>query len=411
MRRWGRRGALVVARFVLAAAVVLPGAASADSSECVPTGKVLLPASGEVISHTALTASMAERAVVLLGEHHDNAEHHRWQLQMLAGLHVANENLALGFEMFPRRMQAALDQWVAGELSEAEFLKKVEWERYWRFDADLYMPLFHYARMNGVPMYALNVERDLIREVGEKGWHGVDEAKREGVSQPAPPSEGYQLMLASVFSQHGSKHSGDGGEVDEAALKEIMATPMFKRFVESQQVWDRAMAERIAAVVRQSKPDLFVAVIGSGHMMNFYGVPHQLADLGVESPAVLVPWDPEFECSYLSAGFADAVIGLKPEKLSQSHAAEQRPRLGVYLEPADNGVKIIRVVEKSLAERSGIEKGDIVVEMAGRAISDVQQVIDTVKAMQWGTWLPITLLRGTERLEVVARFPSSAVDD
>ena len=31
-------------------------------------------------------AALARRPVVLLGEQHDNAEHHRWQLQMLAAL-------------------------------------------------------------------------------------------------------------------------------------------------------------------------------------------------------------------------------------------------------------------------------------------------------------------------------------
>ena len=392
----------------LAISMLLPaGVAKAD--ECVPLGKVLLPANNKVISHVALTQTMAGKKVVLLGEHHDNAEHHRWQLQMLAGLHVANENLAIGFEMFPRRMQSVLDQWVAGELSEEAFLKAVEWEKYWRFDADLYMPLFHYARMNHIPMYALNVERGLIREVGEKGWEGVEVENREGITRPAPPSEGYQLMLAGVFSQHGSKHAAadNEAEVDEAALKEIMATPMFQRFVESQQVWDRAMAEAIAHVVKEKHPDMFIAVMGSGHMMNFYGVPHQLADLGVEQPAVLVPWDPEFECSYVSADFADAVVGLKPEKLSQLHLAEQKPRLGVYLEPAEKGVKIIRVVENSLAAQSGIKKGDIVVAMAGKPINEVQQVIDTVKSMQWGTWLPVTVLRGADELEIIAKFPAA----
>ncbi len=383
---------------------------SAESGECVPMGKVLIPSENRVISHVELASIMSGRSVVLLGEHHDNAEHHRWQLQMLAGLHVANKNLAVGFEMFPRRMQGVLDRWVAGELSEREFLKEVEWDKYWRFDADLYMPLFHYARMNGIPIYALNVERDLIRKVGAKGWEGVTDDEREGITQPAPPSEGYQLMLASVFSQHGSKHPGSEGDLDKEALKAIIAMPAFQNFVDSQQVWDRAMAQEIARVVVQQKPDMFIAIMGSGHMMNFHGVPHQLADLGIEQPAVLVPWAPEFECRYISATFADAVIGLKAETDSASLQAENRPRLGVYLEPADNGVKIIRVVEHSLAEESGIEQGDVVVEMAGRAITDVQSIIDIVKGMQWGTWLPVTVMRGDKQLELVAKFPPSQDD-
>jgi len=392
-------------RALFAVACILPvSVASAEVDNCVPIGKVLLPDSRQIVSNKELVRQVKSRQVVLLGEHHDNAEHHRWQLEMITALNVWNDNLALGFEMFPRRMQSVLDQWVAGELSEKEFLEKVEWDKYWRFDSALYMPLFHYARMNRIPMYALNVERSFIREVGEKGWANVGADKKEGISTPAPASEGYLLMLASVFSQHGSQHSGSE-EANEEALRKIMEQPTFKRFVESQQVWDRAMAQKIAQVVKEDKPDMFIAVMGSGHMMNRYGVPHQLKDLDIASTAVLVPWDPEFECDLISEGFADAVIGLAPDKLSDQAEETRKPRLGIYLEPADEGVRIIRVVDGSLAERSGIKKGDVVVAMAGRPISEVQQIIDIVKAMQWGTWLPITVVRDGEELEVIAKFP------
>ncbi|MCK7515243.1 MAG: ChaN family lipoprotein [Desulfobacterales bacterium] len=66
-----------------------------------------------------LVAAMAQREAVLLGEQHDDADHHRWQLQMLAALHAQRPNMVIGFEMFPRRVQPALDRWVAGELHDA----------------------------------------------------------------------------------------------------------------------------------------------------------------------------------------------------------------------------------------------------------------------------------------------------
>ena len=34
------------------------------------------------------------------------------------------------------------DKWVAGELSEKEFLRAAEWDRVWNTDANLYLPLF-----------------------------------------------------------------------------------------------------------------------------------------------------------------------------------------------------------------------------------------------------------------------------
>ena len=47
-------------------------------------------------------------------------------------------------EMFPRRLQPVLDRWVAGGLSEAEFLKQAEWDRVWHYDPQLYLPILHF---------------------------------------------------------------------------------------------------------------------------------------------------------------------------------------------------------------------------------------------------------------------------
>ena len=61
-----------------------------------------------------------------------------------------------------------------------------------------YMPLFQFARLNRIPMKALNVERSLVAKVGQQGWEAVPVAEREGVSDPAPASQAYQRDLARV---------------------------------------------------------------------------------------------------------------------------------------------------------------------------------------------------------------------
>ena len=40
----------------------------------------------------------------------------------------------IGFEAFPRRVQPVLERWVAGQLSESEFLAQSDWRNVWRFD-------------------------------------------------------------------------------------------------------------------------------------------------------------------------------------------------------------------------------------------------------------------------------------
>ena len=369
---------------------------------CVPAGRALMPDSGEAISLVKLIHKVKKNDVVLLGEHHDNADHHRWQLQMITGLHVLKDDIVLGFEMFPRRSQPALDRWVAGELTEREFLDEAGWGEFWNFDPELYLPLFRYARLNKIPMYALNVDRELIRQVGRVGWSNVPAAQREGVTDYKPADKGYREMLAQVFIGHG--HDQRARQEDSA---QIMADPMFNRFVESQQVWDRAMADVIAKVVKQRRPAQFIAVLGSGHIMNFFGVPDQLDAQGVKNAAVLVPWAEDFECEALNDDVADAVIGLGQGE----EVLPPKPKLGVMLEPADGGVRIAQVVDDSVAAASGLEADDLILVMAGQEVKGVTAVVEIVQSVAPGTWLPIKVRRGNETVDIVAKFAAADSGD
>ncbi len=374
------------------------------SSECVPVGEVLIPADRSSLSYPSLINRVQNDSIILLGEHHDNISHHRWQLQMITGLHTLNPNLVLGFEMFPRRVQPILDQWVRGEFSEEEFLKQVGWSDYWRFDPALYTAIFHYARMNRIPMRALNVERSLIRAVGKKGWKGVDNKAKEGVGRAAPPSEGYRQMLAGVFMQHGVHHAKDKGE--EQDLAEVMRDSSFIKFVESQQVWDRAMAEGISNTLNSYPDAKVVAILGSGHMMYDFGVPEQLFDINGIKPTVLIPWDPEFECGYIQNNFADAVIGLKAIRFSELESRNKYPKIGIYLDKHAVGVLVGKIMEGSIGEDIKLKTVDVIIKMAGETVSEVNDVIDIVKSTRFGTWLPFVVLREGKHIEFVAKFPA-----
>ena len=144
---------------------------SAIAPTCSVTSGWLEPASAKSRSLPAseVLANAAQRDVVLLGEQHDNADHHRWQLQTLAGLYAYRPDMVIGFEMFPRRLQPVLDRWVEGKLTVREFLTQAEWDTVWSFSPELYLPLFEFARINRIPMLALNIERSLTKTIGEKG--------------------------------------------------------------------------------------------------------------------------------------------------------------------------------------------------------------------------------------------------
>lgn len=221
----------------------------ARGTACVAPGTWYDPASKRTVPADRLIRRMRHKDVVLLGETHVVADHHRWQMQTIAQLYAQRPDMILGFEAFPRRVQGALDRWVKGELSQQEFLKSSEWSTVWKYDPAFYMPLFHFARLNRVPMVALNVDRSLIREVSEKGWKAVPKAHKRGVGDPAPASPGYLAMLGSVYGRHGNANGDENGAPKAPGLHD----PMFSNFVDVQQTWDRAMAEATATALNNAK--------------------------------------------------------------------------------------------------------------------------------------------------------------
>ena len=362
--------------------------------QCVPAAVWVVP--GDVqkagVAPGEIVARAAARSVVLLGEEHDSADHHRWQLQMLAALHAARPNMVVGFEMFPRRVQGVLDRWVEGELSEAQFLTDVDWRNVWGVDANLYMPLFHWARMNRIPMAAINVDRGLTREVGEKGFEAIPADRREGVSRPAEASADYTKWLLGVFREH----RRPGSAVVTAS------DPAFRRFMESQLVWDRAMAEALAARHQRAGNPLVVGILGSGHVARGYGVPHQLKALGVVGVFSLLPWSANADCADLVTGYADAVFGLPAQPVA---ARQQRARLGVELERTNAGVLIKQVEAGSIAEIAGVRAGDVVIEIAGIRAQAPGDVAAAVQRHAAGTWLPMKIMRAGETHDLIAKFP------
>jgi len=379
-------------RLIVIAASLMLGltAASCSGSQVAPAscgqpGQWLTPADAQAqpLDYRPFVDRMARQRVVLLGEAHDSAEDHRWQLHTLTQLHVLQPRLAIGFEMFPRRVQPALDQWVAGTLSEAEFLKLSEWDKVWGFDARDYLPLFHYARMNRIPMLALNVERSLVEAIGKQGWDGVPDTQKEGVSKPAAPTEAYRKRLRAVFDHHPSK---------------ARAEASFPRFIESQTTWDRAMAQVMAEHLQKHPDALVVGIMGAGHVRNGHGVAHQLKDLGIGNVGLLLTWEREESCAGLGKGFADALYLVESPKSNP-------PRLGVSTEQEKDGLRIKQVVAGSIAESAGLKGGDLILEVAGQPAKNILVLRNAVQRQTPGTWLPLKIKRADSELEIVARFP------
>ncbi len=389
---------------LLATLLLAPVAAQADDECRALIGQWIDPASGDVVETRALLERVAGEAdIVLLGESHTTAAHHRWQNYMLAALHARNPQLAVGFEMLPRSAQKVLDEWQRGALTESELLARSDWQAAWGYDADYYLPLFHFTRLHRLPTLALNVDRGLVSRVGREGWDAVEPAAREGVSNPAPADPAYRDSLADLFLFKRGMDSGHQS-VDEEERREVMDSAEFLHFVEAQLTWDRAMADILAQAHRRNPDGLVVGIVGRGHAEFGYGIPHQLADLGIDAVRVLLPWSAENACDDMPAGIADAVFVVDE---TREDPAAPRPLLGVMIESVDSGVRVSEVVADSVAEKSGLEVGDVIRRAAGFSTASVAELIEVVRRQAPGTWLPLEVLRDGEAIEITARFPQS----
>ena len=374
---------------LLLAACVLPARAH---ESCAPEGVWTGPGRGGIAAPEILR-NAANARVALLGESHDNADHHRWELHTAAALAALRPKIVLGFEMFPRRVQAALDRWIAGELGEEEFLKASDWSRVWGYDAAFYLPLFHFARINRIPMLALNVERDLVRNVRAQGLAAVPQQKREGVTEPAAASEAYVTRLFDTYAQHPEKATPAPARTDAD----------FHRFVEAQLVWDRAMAQALAGAAARYPDALVIGVMGARHIAHGDGVPHQLASLGIRRVVSLLPWDHETDCSDFTADLASAVYGLP--YAPPAPAAAQPPRLGIQIEAIPAGIRVIAVIAGGIGEAAGLKADDVVTEAAGTPVKTTDEIRAIVSRMAPGTWLPLKVKRKAEAIELSAKFP------
>ena len=264
-------------------------------------GTWIAPATGKPIDHADLMKRMAASRVVLLGETHDRYDIHRWQLHVAASIQAHHSNIALGFEMFPRRVQPVLDEWIAGALTTDAFLEKVEWEKVWGFAADLYLPLFHFCREFQVPMHALNCRRTLVTEVGKLGWDEIPEEDRDGLTPSKPATPEYRQYLTDIVGANRgptpAKSSPD---------------PISDRFVRAQQTWDRAFACNIANALEGPNPPLMIGIIGRGHLEFGHGTPYQLDDLGIKHVSVLLPSDGAEWDTARQSDIATALFRLDP---------------------------------------------------------------------------------------------------
>ncbi len=119
---------------------------------------------GESLTRSDLLSTLATSDYVILGERHDNATHHAYQLEVLQALYQVGWLKQLSIEMLRPGQQAGMDKAYARKLPFSDELRDtIGWDKNWTWE--YYGPIVAWAIANQVPVRSANMDRDELMQI------------------------------------------------------------------------------------------------------------------------------------------------------------------------------------------------------------------------------------------------------
>ncbi|WP_353570707.1 ChaN family lipoprotein [Candidatus Albibeggiatoa sp. nov. BB20] len=324
-----------------------------------------------------LLPEIASKSIIYVGEQHDQFAHHLNQLAVIQYLHEKGNSVAIGMEMFQRPYQQALDEYIGEMSTEKDFLRDSAYFSKWRFDYNLYKPIIDYARQNGIPVIALNIEGDVTRSTARKGIHNLTENLLYEVPEYLDFTNlRYQQDLYDIFGFHATNQGHQ----------------QFEHFLQAQTLWDDTMANSVDEFL-QHNPDMKMVVLaGNGHLRYGYGIPKRVfAHNELDYVTIL-------QDEMLETDIADYVL------MTVEVEGEKAPKLGVMIEEIENQLKIINVSENTPAHRAELKSGDIIMRLQDTDIATVSDLKYALFYIKLDATVQLQILRDGKPLDKTLSF-------
>ncbi len=231
-------------------------------------GKVWDVRAERFLDVVVLAERLAQARFILLGERHDNPDHHRLQARLLAGLLAQGRRPAVVFEMLELEQQPELERYrknstaTAAGLGEALGWAKTSWPPFAQ-----YLPIFERAFEAKLPIVAGNLAHATARQLVREGLTALPKQTVEALrlDQAFPAA-----LEAPLLDELRASHCGH--------LPESMLGPMAL----AQHARDAQMAR---ALLDAGRSDGAVLIAGAGHARRDRAVPYYL---GLEAPGLAV---------------------------------------------------------------------------------------------------------------------------
>jgi uncharacterized iron-regulated protein len=365
------------------------------SAQPLEVGTIVHLPTGLVVSEEEMLAAVTDMRIVYVGETHDNPAAHRVQLTVLAAMAERWPGVvSLGMEMLTPAQQPVLDRWVAGELSEKEFLKEVDWYSTWSMDFDLYRDLLLLARDRQIPVIGLNADKALVKAVGRKAPAELTEEERAKLPE-MDMTDPYQTALVEAI--YGGHAAGEG---------------RLAGFQRVQTLWDETMAENVANHLLGCLDGTrrMVVLAGGNHVRYGFGIPRRVfrrlptSYALVGSREVVVPKDKEERYMDVDIpGFPmppyDYLVGIVYESLPVD-----KVKLGVRMEEQEGKVVVKEVVAGSAADQAGVQAGDVILAIDQEPVSENFDLIYAVGQKSKGDKGTLEVERAGARLTLAVEF-------
>ena len=242
-----------------------PAATTRTGPVSDPSGfRVVIPGTGEQLTLARMTDRLTRSDIIFFGEQHDDRETHRAEAMVLDALGRSGRPVVLSLEMFERDVQGVLDDYLAGRVTEADFLAR---SRPWPNYATDYRPLVEMAKGNGWPVIASNVPRRFASAVARQGLVALDSLppaeRAHAAREIICPNDAYRSRFMDQMRGH-----SPGGAAPAAA--DTLPAAVAGRYYLAQCVKDETMAESIVEA-RSRAPRNAVVIHFNGAFHSDFG--------------------------------------------------------------------------------------------------------------------------------------------
>ena len=358
----------------------------------VLTGRILAGRTGKPVPFPRMIQDLSEDRFVYVGESHDDMAMHDIQFRVIQELYAKSPSIGVGLEMLPVETQPALDRWSQGMLSRDEFLRESRWYVHWSMNFGFYEKIFEFAKANRIPLYALNVPREVITKVRMGGWDGLTDAEKVMVPPLDLGLEDHCALMRVIFGASELPHEMKGGEGFDK---------MFEGLYRAQVAWDEVMAANAIRGAEASKGPMIV-LAGSGHVIYGLGINRRVYDRNHLPFGTVV-------AVTIASGQKDVVVARSLADYVFGTAEEARPvfpTVGLALkkfEGLDNLVIERRPID-GVAVGQDFEKGDVILSVDGRPFSDINELRMHLAGFKWDEECRFRLLRGGGVKDIVLKF-------